>query len=224
LSSILFISVTGLASEDESKIYSCQEQGNSFGDGRGVNYIKSECVDLFRERSSGAGNKKSTNEKTTLFGYRNILFIEQLKNDGIKKIQVIAGSSTLLEDIVAVAFDEKNREVAVLERSGDVLFFSSIITGNVAPYRIIKSPELLGATDLLIDTERDQVIILNNAKNSVLFFSRLGNAEAREGKKKLSLLRKIEDTSGLVMGILMDLKNKKLILLEKSGNAIFYQM
>ena len=88
-----------------------------------------------------------------------------------------------------MALDPANNEIAVLEKSGDILFFSSIITGNVAPYRILRSKELDGASDLVVDPKADHVVVLNRKSGSVLHFSRKANYLGAECKKNLSLIK-----------------------------------
>jgi hypothetical protein len=82
----------------------------------------------------------------------------------------------------------------VLEESGDVLFFSSKITGNISPFRILQDKELVGGSELVIDSLRDQVVVNNKTTKRILFFSRLANVHAREGKQKLGIIKTI-DTS-----------------------------
>ncbi len=205
---------------DDKLLSNCEEQGNSFGDGRGASKIQAICVETYKKMASANSNKKNQDGQMLAFGHKNIVFIERPDKKGQKRTDVIAGLNTNLEMIVALAIDEKNNEIAVLEKSGDILFFSTTIMGNVAPFRILKSPDLFGATDIAIDTKNDQVVVINNSKNSILFYSRLANINAREGKKKLEMIRKIDDTSGSLQKIAIDEEKQELSVFDQKNEKV----
>ena len=134
---VLFSSLS-FAEPTRQELSQCEKQAHNFGDGRGRDYIPNECYDHFLKLASAQASKKSADGKVEVYGYRNIVFIQDPKFKS-KGQNVIAGSYTELNDIVAIALDEINKEIVVLEKSGAVLFFSSVVTGNVAPLRILKN-------------------------------------------------------------------------------------
>lgn len=186
----LLISMTP-AFSSENGLNACEKEGERFGDGKGKDLISYECADLFKKNANLEAVKTSESGKIVAFGYRNIVF---LKLDG--KIRVITGSYTEMNDIQALTIDEANKEVAVLDAKGDVLFFSSHITGNVAPLRILKHKELTGAADLVVNSKKNEVLILNKRTRSVIIFSRLANYHGPEKKKKLAILKVIKNLHG----------------------------
>ena len=170
----------------DARVGMCEKEAESFGNGLGKDHIPFECIDVIKQAATASALKISSDGKIVAFGHKNIIFIK--KNE---KVRVIAGSYTELEDILSIAIDEANQEVAVLDQNGDVRFYSSYITGNVAPLRVIKHKDLEGAVDLVINTKNNEVIVLNKAQRSLLFFSRLANYHAPEKMKRMSVLRKI---------------------------------
>jgi hypothetical protein len=177
----------------EEEIVICQDQAENFGNGKGDDVISKKCMESFKSMATSEAVTTSKIMKMKFYGYRNMVLIEKYKKNSVVT-EIIAGSSTELKSIRALAFDEKNQEVAVLEESGDVLFFSSKITGNISPFRILQDKELVGGSELVIDSLRDQVVVNNKTTKRILFFSRLANVHAREGKQKLGIIKTI-DTS-----------------------------
>jgi hypothetical protein len=177
-----------MAYSQDGNMSMCEKEAERFGNGLGRDHIPFECVDVMKQAASAAAVKSSSDGKILAYGHRNIVFIKQNE-----KIRVIAGSYTELEDILSIAIDEVNQEVAVLDQKGDVRFYSSYITGNVAPLRVIKHKNLEGAVDLVINTKSNEVIVLNKAQRSLLFFSRLANYHAPEKIKRMNVVRKISN-------------------------------
>jgi hypothetical protein len=177
----------------EEEIVICQDQAENFGNGKGDDVISKKCMESFKSMATSEAVTTSKIMKMKFYGYRNMVLIEKYKKNSVVT-EIIAGSSTELKSIRALAFDEKNQEVAVLEESGDVLFFSSKITGNISPFRILQDKELVGGSELVIDSLRDQFVLNNKTTMMILFFSRLANVHAREGKQKLGIIKTI-DTS-----------------------------
>ena len=187
----LFSSLSS-AEPTRQELSQCEKQAHNFGDGRGRDYIPIECYDYFLKLVSPQAIKKSVDGKIVVYGYRNIVFIKDPSYKS-KGQNVIAGSYTELNDILALALDEINKEIVVLEKSGAVLFFSSVVTGNVAPLRILKNKDLLGASDIVVNAKKQEVIILNKNDHEIHFYSRLANDQGREGKKNNSLLFRLEN-------------------------------
>lgn len=205
------------AVSDELALTQCEEQGHHFGDGSGVDKINSECIDFFKRKANSLAQANSNDNKLSVFGHRNIIFLDHIKEGDQHKVDVIAGTMTKLAKLQALALDELHHELAVLNESSDILFFSTMITGNVAPYRILKTKDLYGAKNLIVDAQRDQVIVHNPELKQLLFFSRLGNIDAPKGRKRLELIKAmdIDLTGELKMSI--DSKKRELDLIDAKG-------
>ena len=108
----------------------------------------------------------------------------------------------------------------MLEASGDILFFSSILTGNIAPFRILRNKELHGATNLVTDPNKDEVIVYLPTTGQLLFFSRTANFYGREGRKNLNVLRSLEDISSTINKMSIDADKKELLLEESVKKTI----
>src|SRR4051794_37156196 len=101
--------LTGPVLAHEDQIDACERQASHFGSGKGADYISSSCLELIEKISRKNSNKKNPDQTLQVFGHRNIVFLIKNVNGKLKR-HVIAGSSTKLEDVVAVALDEVNKE------------------------------------------------------------------------------------------------------------------
>jgi hypothetical protein len=199
----------------EDRLSFCEKEGENFGNGQGRDVIPYECVGLFKKSAPLEAVKISPSGQIIAYGFRNIVFIKQNE-----RMRIIAGSYTELEEIVALAIDEKNQEVAVMNKKGDVLFYSSRITGNVAPLRVLKHKDLHGASDLVINSKRNEVLILNKASRSLLFFSRMANHNAPEKLKKLNILRIVRNLVAHE-SVSVDAEHGELFTLNIIKNSIY---
>jgi hypothetical protein len=205
---------SGLSLAQNQGLNQCEKEGEEFGNGLGHDQISFECYEFFRKAAHTEAIKKSSNQKTLVFGHRNIVFIKQGE-----KVNIIAGKYTELDEILAIAIDENHQEIAVLIKNGDVLFFSSALTGNVAPLRILKNKELDGSTDLVVNGKTDEVIIFNKTHSRLLFFSRLANFSAPENRKKLNLLRTVRINPGQ-SSLSLDQDHQELFLLDSTKMSV----
>jgi hypothetical protein len=163
----------------------CEKAAAGYGDGEGNDSIPVECLKTAEKLAGASAKKRYQNGKVNVVGLKNIVFVNT---------KVIAGEYTMLQDVIAVAFDEVHNEVAALERNGDVLIFSAKYTGNVAPLRVIRHRELDGAGDITFLPKTEEIAIQLKARKEVLTFSRLANFFGREGHKKLNVRRQILNT------------------------------
>lgn len=192
----------------------CEKEGQNFGNGQGRDLISFGCVELFKKSANVEAIKISANGKVSAFGHRNMIFIKQNE-----KMRVISGNYTELEDVTAIAIDEANQELAVLTKKGDVLFFSSKITGNVAPLRVIKNKDLHGASDLVINSKKNELIVLNKTSRSLLFFPRLADVNGRKQFKKLGVQRAVRNFVGQE-SLSIDEEHQELFSLNVAQNTV----
>jgi hypothetical protein len=173
-----------------AEVTSCQDQAENYGNGRGEDIVELKCLNAFKQLASKKAIVEFPAEKLKYFGYKNMIIVERTK-ENVVKTELIAGNSTELKSVIAIALDEKNKELVVLESSGDVNFFTTTLTGNVAPYRILKHQELKGASEIAIDQVHEQIAIYNKKTDSISFFSRLANKNAPKEKQHLEILKTI---------------------------------
>lgn len=182
-----------------SKIFAvspyCEEEIDTFGDGTGRDLISDSCIQKVKDSGNKKTIKKSLDEKIVIYGFRNMIVIEN-PDSKMKGQNIIAGKYTELNHIQSLFFDEKNREIIILQKSGDILFFSSVITGNVAPLRVIRNKELEGAVDLVLNSKNGELIVLNKEKKEFQFYKRSGNIHAPEKKRNTEMLRAVENIKG----------------------------
>ena len=111
--------------------YSCIDQAALYGDAKGHDKITEECIQDFKSNASIKAIKENKEKDIKVYGYKNMIIVEKHIEDKTKNM-VTAGKNTLVNNIIALELDENNNEIIVLDESGDILFFSSIITGNIA--------------------------------------------------------------------------------------------
>lgn len=180
----------------------CEREGMRFGDGEGNDVISSQCEELFRREGTEKLRAKNSDGSYSLHAFKNIIFIND-KNSNLKGQNVIAGKATNLEEAEAVVLDEKNKEIIVLDKSGKILFFDMIMTGNVLPKRTIIHKELEKASQIVV--YQDQLIAWNQTTEELVFFHRLSDVGISQKKKLISPLL-----------VLTHVKGNKIILDEGS--------
>lgn len=192
MTSLLFISLNGF-----SITSSCEEDIHAFGDGSGKSkdFIPEDCIEIVKRNVGFKKIKKSLDEKILIYGYKNLIVIED-PNTKMKGQNVIAGKYTELNHIESLFLDEHHKEIVVLEKTGDILFFSSVVTGNVAPIRVIKNKELEGSVDIVVNSKNGELIVLNKEKKEIQFYKRTANIHAPENKKNVEMLRVVENIKG----------------------------
>jgi hypothetical protein len=177
----------------DSQVALCEREAQKFGDGQGKDMIPLECLTHVEKLADKKHKAKSKDGQQSLIAYRNMIFITDHQSP-IKGQNVIAGKYTELVNIKEILLDEKNQEVVVLEESGDILFFSIVITGNVAPKRILRHDSLDSVSTIRI--YQDEVLALDPVHQTLLIFSRNANIHALEGKKNLSPLYRFQNIHG----------------------------
>ncbi len=213
----LSLSFHALSAPTEEEISFCQKEGARYGDGMGKDELPLECENHFRMMARPQAIKKSSDQDLTVFGFKNIVFVKDPKVKRGRQ-NIIAGMYTELKDVISVAIDEVHKEIAVLESSGDILFFSSVITGNVAPLRILRARELEGAHEISVNPETNEVLALHKTGQDLLVFSRLANIHGREGHKKLSLSYRVRNVQGEMLSY--NLGRKELMVLNSQKDSI----
>ena len=194
----------------------CEDQALRFGNGKGSDWISTGCFDHYKKN---AYSNKEHQGPQNLYGLRNLIFVEPSSGEK-NKVQLIAGYYTKLTDVIDLIHDEKNDEILVLEKSGDIYTYNAKVLGNVMPMRILKANEISGATKIAVNTKNDEIIALNNDTNSIVFFSRLANIKQRPGKRKLELIRSVDGISTTIVDMDFNNELQELYLLDSGKNSI----
>lgn len=190
---LLVMSTYFLSAYGNADLILCEREGMRFGDGEGNDVISSHCEELFRTEANEKLKAKNSDGSYSLHAFKNIIFIKDI-NSKLKGQNIIAGKATNLEDSEAVILDEMNREIIVLDKSGKILFFDMIMTGNVLPKRTIIHKELEKASQILV--YQDQLIAWNPTAEELVFFNRLSDVGISQKKKLISPLLVLTHVKG----------------------------
>ena len=218
---VLSFSSTLPATTRNQMVEYCEEEGRKYGDGSGADLISTKCIELYCNRAGHHATIVGKNDSFKISGFKNMIFTRNKDLNGNWTTNIIAGLSTELDSVIAINYDQKNEEIAALDSSGDILFFSSTLTGNVAPYRILRAKELKGASHLVVDPIKNEVIVLNKNEGSILFFSRLANFKGREGKRNLSLIRSFDGLSEGIESLAISVMHREIFVVDAKQNNIF---
>jgi hypothetical protein len=175
----------------------CTDEAEFYGNGEGKDELNLSCIDLIKKNAVLSARVESTKLKIKFYGHKNIIvadrvFTKKIDDKEVTKniTDVIAGSSTELKSVKAMVIDEVNEELVVLDKSGDIYFFTSKFSGNIAPLRILKNREIVDAESVSINSEKNEVIVNIPKRKKRFIFSRLANVNAPKDKQKLEVLRK----------------------------------
>jgi hypothetical protein len=181
------MSLSSVAHADTS-VDECSNQLQTYGSGVTKAEIASDCYDVFKSNISENALDKNEDSKIEALGKLNAFYI---KNIETKTEGLLSGNKSTLIDIIAITYSAQNNEVYVLENdTSEIKIFSSLLTGNIAPLRVIRTEQLMGATDLAV--HKDNVYVLNSTDHSILVYSRFANYFGREGYQKLNLINTFE--------------------------------
>lgn len=203
LLALLFINSAYSATSEE-----CSNQLITLGSGVEKSEIDGSCYDLFKDQAKENSKYTSIENKIEVIGHKNSLYIKNLESN---QLLVTAGIYSTLEDVIAVDYNKEKSEVLILEKNtSEVKVFSSFIAGNVAPYRVIRTEELIGAVDIL--SIGDEIYVLNEKDSSILVYNRLANYFGREGYQKLDLIKVYESIPSTAQSI--ELVDEKINVLD----------
>ncbi len=201
-----------------SLLHNCQRQGYEFANGSGNDYISKKCFYLFKNSANLYSYIKS--ENIEIFGMKNILYVGKIKSGKIDW-QIISGANSKLEDIFAIAYDEKENEIFVYDKSKRAVFvYDANLPGNILPRRELKTPLLKEISEIKIDNKHKQIVLLNKKKGLLLFYSSDANINQKIGKRKDRLLRKIK-VKKFANNLQLNLKDNLIYLNNKRQSLRF---
>jgi len=202
---------------NEADIVVCQDQAENYGNGKSDDVVAKECLESFKNLAAKKAIAVNNTLKMKFFGFKNMIIVEKIKNNMVYN-EILAGNNTELKSIIALAVDEKNQEIIVLEESGDVLFFTTTLTGNIAPYRILKHKALYGSSEIVFDNLTDQILISNKKSAKIYFFSRLANFNAPKDKQNLKILKTLDTSSTDFSELSLDSEKREIHGMDKILN------
>ncbi len=177
----------------------CSDEAEFYGNGEGRDELNPNCIQLIKKNATTSAQAESTKFKVKFYGHKNIIiadrvFTKKIENKEIVKnvTDVIAGTNTEIKAVKTLAIDEINEELVVLDKNGDIYFFTTKFSGNIAPLRILKHKDILEADSFSIDSQKNEIIVNVTKYKKRYVFSRLANINAPKDKQKLEILRKEE--------------------------------
>ena len=162
----------------------CMHQARVHGDGAGQDELPLFCIDEYKNTALPQAYK--TNSKGFVAASHNLIVM------GLPHLGkgYITGNSTELEQITALAIDSLNNEIIIYDKeSFRLLFFSSLISGNISPSRVYSSDKLREIKDVTVHEKKGEIHLLGT--NKIFVYSRIFHK--KNGKKQPLLLRIIED-------------------------------
>ncbi len=162
----------------------CVDSGYQYGDGKGTALYLDQCYSMAQEQGDIKLIRVSALEKWRAVAFKNMIFIEN-KEKALEKPEVQAGSSTGLTNVVAMDFDEYNKELFVINgEDGEILVFTLNIIGNVAPLRKLTSRYLVKAEDLAVDVVGNNIFVYNSHLSNIYVFKRDAQTFERQDKQE----------------------------------------
>lgn len=192
----------------------CSQQLFKVGKGKRESKVNPACYDKFKSAAHKNGILVDEIQQKEFVAYKNSFFIKDLNT---KKLQYTAGENSTLEDALAIDYNKDFKEIYILEQhKGEVKIFSSMITGDIGPYRVIRTKHIIGAVDVL--GVGQNVYVLNPKDESIYVYHRMGNYYGRKGKKNLNLLKAYEKIPSNTASL--ELVDGQLELMDQDGKKI----
>ena len=198
-------------------------------------YIMPKCFDTYLKLSQSQHRDYSTDQKTLILAYKNILFIQaKIPNQfevNKKKINrksglfIIAGEKTQLSEILSVSLSPDESEVAILNienKQKSILIFPTYMNGNVKPIRVIKLDQPQFSADIikfnkttyeiyLLDSERKRIVVISSNANS----NSINIADHLKPLKIIDIKDSIKNPS------LFELTEESILLLDSAENKTY---
>jgi hypothetical protein len=198
----------------------CHKEAQEYGDGHGNDSISLFCINLISSKAKNNLRAFSSSGKIKVTGLSNAIMIEKISGDSKITVDFIAGKSTGLNNIKAISIDEVNEEIIVLDND-KILFFSSIITGNVSPYRVLSNEELTNSSDIDYIPHNQSVAVFSKSKGKVFLYSRKANVAAPKGKRFLSPIETVNLNFNGNVELSVNSIDSKLYILDRETETLY---
>jgi hypothetical protein len=175
-------------SPDSSNLASCESKAQALRLKGDLQKLKGSCYDdIF---GSATANSVSHDESLgiTAVGQKQALYVKFPDGD----VHVIAGTSTHLKKVRALAINGKTRELVVLDGgAGRVYTFDTSSSGSLSPTRILAAPGLTGASDIALDTEHNEIYVADWKNSKIVVYSLLAHAYSPRPENSQAVIREI---------------------------------
>ncbi len=210
----------------------CTTYGGDYGN---LNLIPDECYKTFLLTAPAKQWDSANDDQLFAIGSDNVLYIKNMKEmpffiDGKEfiykeRFYTISGVKSKLHHIIAVSIRPNFHEVAVINEDSkgvrEILVFPTYRSGNIKPYKIIDGVFLDGSTSLSYHPSKEEIVVLNQIKHSILFISSEANSRSVKISAVPRVLREIAgDNTGMVAPIDFSIKDNEIFVLEKNEKII----
>ena len=139
---------------DSSSIEKCEQMARMNGNGKASPPVHISCVNKYLSKALPNAVKQTDDQSIFAFAAHSVLV---MRKKG--RTEFFAGPNTHLSNPRAIAIDQLNNEIAVLDGENTIYIFSSLFGGNVTPRRIIETRALQGSTAIAIDTKNNEILV-----------------------------------------------------------------
>lgn len=160
-------------------LVACQQEITLFGKAP----VSQACQEALISSAKGNNQRSDDYKKGSVHIVENALFYKT------NKIEVFAGEYAAIKDPISVVSDSKNSEIAYLNKSGDIMTYSTRFFGNISPARKLVNKALFGAKDFCLS--ESNIFALISGENKIVLFDRMANSNATDGRKRDQLLSEL---------------------------------
>jgi hypothetical protein len=160
----------------------CQNQGREHMNPQGITFIDPQCEDLTLSETNLNTQFLTGDNVLEGHGFGNLLYF--IKRDytidpptGEK--HVITGEQSKLESIHVIKIDQENEVFTVLANDPPIVFNFRFKGGNVASIRTLNNEELMTATNLVIANSYNQLGVIHENENKIVFYNRFADKDGR---------------------------------------------
>jgi hypothetical protein len=184
---ILFLVTLNIQAQDR-----CEKDIAHYGDGKHTEGISEDCIQAIKNYHPDISLLQKTFDERLVYHGQKIIMFEK-KIDEKSKYDFIAGKMTEIEEIKSIKLINEKKEIIVVTEGNELYFYSSYVTGNVAPLRKITSVNE-NILDITYLPTKDEVLLLTD--NHVYVFDSSANAEGFKKndkfKKRFALKQKYD--------------------------------
>ena len=226
----------------------CKEESNEYGKELD-NYkrkvtIHQACLDYIDKKATPELTTQSNDGATKItagIGMIKSVHTSIVKGKEVKKVQVITGTMSNLQDIESIALSSDKKWIAVLQKvqvqtnhslkkdrsnqfkmEKEILLFMANLNGNVSPQRILRNSEINSATSMAIHPKGDEIYISNNKSNSIVTFSTTADFRMKDEKKRPNVIRRFTSSeSSFREPASITFMDDKLLILDASQTHLY---
>jgi hypothetical protein len=205
----------------------CESLGRRYGDGTGYRLIDDSCQELVLNAALFTARRGGPQKDIWVYGTNNILYFDwklTSSTNGTRKTHVISGPQSRLKQISAIATNNTDKELFVLDRgSKAILVFNLRYSGNVAPTRRLNNENFAQATSLAVDRTHGEILAGFSYDMKIEFYNLKADVDGLQSENSIKV-RRTMDLKKTGLRELTDLclrPNENLVyVLDKAGRQI----